>query len=79
MVDRLKGTLADLKPPCCMRCRIPTRWFMSKLMRQDPRAAIVHRFVCPGCEGIEEIETEFKPIRVFPDSEAKARPAPRVA
>jgi hypothetical protein len=71
MVDRLKESLADLPQPTCVRCRIPMRWFMSKLVRQDPEAAIVHRFVCPGCEGVDEIETEFKPIHVPPDGPAE--------
>jgi len=35
------------------------RWFMSKLLRQDPVATIVHQFVCSSCEGIDEIETEL--------------------
>ncbi|WBL77260.1 hypothetical protein I3J27_30190 [Bradyrhizobium xenonodulans] len=52
---------------------------MSKLVRQKPLATVVHQFVCPGCEGIDGIETEFKPIHVLPDGQAKARPAARVA
>ena len=62
-----------------MRCGIPMRWFMSKLMRHDPGAAILHRFVCPGCEGVDEIETEFKPIHVPPDGQTEGRPAARAA
>lgn len=68
MVDRLKNSLAELEPPTCMRCKIEMRWFMSKLARQQPVTAIIHRFVCPGCEGVTESETEFKPLRVLPDA-----------
>lgn len=50
---------------------------MSKLERQEPVCTIVHRFVCPGCEGIREVESEFKPLRVVPDGPAQARPAAR--
>lgn len=33
---------------------------MSKIMRQDPVATTVHQFVCPACEGIDEIETRVQ-------------------
>lgn len=79
MVDRLKDSLAGLEAPACLRCRVQMRWLMSKLMGRAQAATIVHRFVCPSCEGIEEIEAEFKPIHVPPDGQAKARPAARAA
>jgi acetone carboxylase gamma subunit len=58
-----------------MRCSISMRWFMSKLVRQDPVDIIVHRFACPDCEGIHEVESEFEPVRLLPDRPAQARPA----
>ena len=73
MVDRLKKSLSELEPPTCMKCRIEMRWFMSKLERQEPVTTIVHTFVCPGCEGVAETETEFKPVRVVPDKLAAPR------
>jgi len=65
MVDRLKDSLTELEPPICTRCGIGMRWFMSKLESQQPVATVDHRFVCPGCEGVVETETEFKPVRVL--------------
>jgi hypothetical protein len=79
MVERLKDSLAGLEPPGCVNCGIETRWFMSRLVPQEPVTRIVHRFVCPGCEGIHEVEAEFKPVRVLPDKSTKSRRAAHAA
>lgn len=79
VVDRLKDSLAGLEPPTCVNCRVEMRWIMSTLVRQSSASTILHRFVCPRCEGVEDVETEFKPIRVLPENPTKPREAANAA
>ncbi|MBM7486746.1 hypothetical protein [Bradyrhizobium canariense] len=52
---------------------------MSKLERQEPVTTIVQTFVCPGCEGVTETETEFKPVQAVPDKLAAPRAVAQAA
>ncbi|MBR1366837.1 MULTISPECIES: hypothetical protein [Bradyrhizobium] len=52
---------------------------MSTLVRQSSASTILHRFVCPRCNGVNDVETEFKPIRVLPDKLTKWRGAANAA
>ena len=79
MVDRLKDSLAGLEPPTCVNCRVEMRWIMSTLVRQSSASTILHRFVCPRCEGVDDVETEFKPIRALPAKLTKRRGAANAA
>ena len=79
MVDRLKASLTELDPPVCAKCHVEMRWYMSKLERSEPTAVIVHSFVCPGCAGVRETETEFRAVTVPPDKLLAPRVLARVA
>lgn len=79
MVDRLKDSLAGLEPPACVNCKVEMKWIMSTLVRQASARTVIHRFVCPGCEGVDDVETEFKRIRVLPDKLTKPRGAANAA
>ena len=67
MVDKLRKAAEDLEAPCCSACHIDMKWFRSELVRSAPVSIIVHQFVCPACEGIEQRETKSTPVRVPPD------------
>ena len=79
VVDRLKDSLAGLEPPACVNCRVEMIWIMSTLVRQSSASTILHRFVCPRCDGMDDVETEFKPIRVLSDKLTKRRGATNAA
>ncbi len=66
MVDRLKNATEHLQAPDCPACHIEMRWFRSELVRDEPVSLIVHQFLCPACEGIEQRETRFKQTPIPP-------------
>lgn len=79
MVDRLRDSLVELDPPICAKCHVEMNWYMSKFVRGEPAATIVHLFACSGCGGVHETETEFEPVRIPPDKLSASRRVARAA